>query len=1351
MIALLLAMVAWAQAAWVPLGELEPQDEGLHAGQIWLEQGSRQRVLFTVYPADAPLWIESEGAWQPLAAGPDGSLLLPAPTLTRELRIHAPEHAVITAWRESLTPVQVAWDRYEEALARWVLHGGTLPTPPQELYELEDEWVLRRQAFLAVGEPVHEALLASMLLDLESRRALSGRDHPALILQTGDLADGQEFTQQVQGPGVLVLDVQAQLQADPYLDFRLIGTLDGRPELQRQTAAGENPETPGLSWSRRLEVVVPPGLHTVGLTLEGADGKVTPVWRARRGGWRRAGLMRRFADGGRPRGDLERLERDVILRDPTVAMQAHALLAQENVHPAVERLALLRLVRWSRDDAEAVAIVREHPQDTLLLAALARRWQAGAPVDPQIFVEDPRALPLDPQLLAELAVALGGPFFRPRGEAILRLAGGDLRGWDGSRWSALEPVEGGTLIRAVDSPGVPRVVASPGEVVLLELPEVDAGQVPVLRLMGEAPVRYRVDGREAYGAGRLDEALSSGQHTVEVLEGQLWILDAHLVVQGGLRTYERTQAQLPASFLLPDPGAPVALALLADSPGTVRIELDDGDAFEVELPPEAERVVVPVGPWAQKAVVHGPEHMHISVLMRHPKGELLWPTLPDPGIDPVAMLGQASRTLVLALQEGADDAQIAALRLQRAGAYQALGLTGSARAEANLVLQLEGATDDQRRAALAALPPAPPVRSPGPQSAEAVLALRQMLPPSDAAGWQAAAETTTPQSYAALVWERAAQAWLDEGDPVRAYHCAEMAGPRADGLRRRAATSGEWVALNVLDQSGGVVKRTVHRRPPDDSDGALSQAREAALGSPWPGDQAAVLRPGRQDVLEFSGSRMDLSLLCRDESFSPEPQPCALQVGVDDGELQPIEVLDGQLQTLPLVLTPGEHQVVVRLDERAGPAVLVHAQTPDGPLPPTLQVSTHRVGSGVEVSVPAPVLLRVKLHEGGPVQLRVGDTLRPIEDTTVVPLLDTGTLPLRIEGPPGALVTLSVLEPQAQPEQSALAQAREEASQLSAEARLPPTPTGPVAQATTTWMQEVAFRRPPVQSPMGGQASLWAGGRLGVDLAAEADALDTWRYAQLGAGFRRRGPRTDRYSHAAGYGRASLDGPPAAGLELEQHWLPQRWVLSAELSAWHSLSAGHISGRLRARYLFELSPRWRVQPWLWMRAGVWSPEGSNVDPRAWTTYGRDHWLGAGLGTHVDFKPYRDLRFRATPALYTNVNGTLDKAGATLRADWLLNPRWWLVGSAGLERRFVDLHRDEAFWRTQLQAGATYGLWRTPEQWWLFSARVLAYPNDRAVQAWVGLTVEFGSRRGVYDHVPIDAPFLAQRDLPLEQR
>lgn len=1356
LLSLLLLWVCAASAAWAPLGPLQVE-EG--EDQIHLDQSAGARVLFTLTPADAGLSVVHEGTLLPLQAGPQGSLVLPATSVSRDLVLHS--LGTITAWRETLAPVQVAWDRYEEALARWVVHGGELPTAPAPLFELEQEWILRRQAFLDLGEPVHEALMASMLLDLEGRRAISGRDHPALILPVQELgAEGASF--EVEGPGVLVADVQVRMGEDPYLDFLLVGRLDGDPAVRRQTVAGPSEEDPTLGWNRRIEVVVPPGAHRVDLSIlapERADqpdlqptAQLIPTWRARRSGWRRSGLMRRFADSGRPRGALETLERDVVLHDPTVPDQARALLDDPTLPESVLRLARVRLVQFAETDAEALALLREHPEDPLLLATLARRWQRGAEIDPLIFVEDPRALPLDPQLLAELAAALEGPFLRPRGEAILRLSQGDLRGWDSARWSALSPVGEGELLRSLQSPGVPRVALEPGLAARILLPELEPGLVPVLRLEATEPVRYRVNGRESYGMGRLDEALASGEHVIEVLEGRLWVLDAPAVIAGGTRYYERVQSPLPAEFLIPDPGAPVALALIPEHPGVLRVEADDGTVSEIDVPPGAERVVVELGPWVRRVQVTGPEHVGISALLRHPKGTILWPSLPDPGTDPVAVLGEASRSLVAAMRAGASDAELAALRLQRAGAYQALGMNGSARAEANLVLLLPGATDDQRRQALSALPPVPPVTSLGPQTAEAVLALQQRLAPETPDGWEQAASQTTPPAYADILWLRASQAWLEVGDPVRAYMAAENARARGKMAARKASLAGTWQGISAMDRHGGVVKHVVYREPASVEDGTPAQAREAALGSPWPSEEAAVLRPGREDRVEWAGGRLDLALLCRDEAFSLDPVPCRLSLSVDGGPEQPIELVDGQLTTLPLLVDGPEHSLVLRLEDSEGPAVLVRASTPEGPLTPQIQIPAHRIGGGITLQVAGPALLRVKVHQGGPVQVRSQDRLVPVPaaeqgGVQLVALPEDGPITVRIEGPPSALVTVSRLDPADPEDLEAL-----EAEALDPALRLPPPPSGEASLATQIWMEEVAVPRHPIHAPMGPQGSFWVGGRLGDDINIDADFLRHFRYLQLAGGYRQRGRNPDLYGHGEAYARTGLNAPSSVGVQGQLHYLPERWVLSMEGKAWRTEGAGHMSGRLRARYLIELSPRWRVQPWTWLQMGFWSPQGpENSDPRAWTNYGRDHWAGGALGAHLDYRLYRDLRFRGTPAVFTNANGTLEKASVQLRADWLLNPRWWVMGAASLERRFVDLHRPQAAWRPQLQVGATWGKWTKPTRWWLIDGRVRYLPVESELQAWVGLTVELSPRRGTYDRVPIDAPFLAQRDLPLEMR
>jgi hypothetical protein len=553
-----------------------------------------------------------------------------------------------------------------------------------------------------------------------------------------------------------------------------------------------------------------------------------------------------------------------------------------------------------------------------------------------------------------------------------------------------------------------------------------------------------------------------------------------------------------------------------------------------------------------------------------------------------------------------------------------------------------------------------------------------------------------------------------------------------------------------MDRHGGQVQHIVFREPPDLEDGNPAQAREAALGSPWPSEEAAVLRPGREDRIEWAGPRLDLALLCRDETFALQPQPCRLSLSVDGGPEQPIELVDGQLSTLPLVVEGRSHSIVLRLEDREGPAVVVRASTPEGPITPQRQVAAHRVGKGISLTVAGPALLRVQVHQGGPVQVWVGERSVPLEGHGLVALSESGPLNVRVEGPDSALVTVSRLAPA--PPRDPLESNFSQDNAPPPEALLRPSPTGAPAIAARVWMEEVAVSKHPIDAPMGPRGTFWAGGRLGDDVSIETDRLGQWRYLQLGGGYRQRGQDPRSYGHAEAYGRTSMDGPSAAGVQGQLHYLPERWVLSMEGQAWTTVGAGHISGRLRARYLFELTPRWRVQPWGWLRMGFWTPSGpESSDPRAWTHYNRDHWAGAGLGLHMDYRLFRDLRLRGTPALFTNANGSLEKASVRLRADWLLNPRWWLVGGASLERRFVDIHREVAIWRPQVELGATWGIWTQPTRWWLIDTRLRYLPVDRQLQGWVGLTLEMAPRRGIYDRVPIDAPFLAQRDLPLEMR
>lgn len=1340
-------LTALAQAAWVPEPTVELADE------LLLEQATHQRLLVRAEPADALLTLSSEGLLVPFQAGPDGTLVIPSAALSRTLTVTADQPVELELWREHHQPKPPAWDRYERALLHWIQDGGPLPEPPDGVHDLAQDWEVRRQAFSDTGSS-ERLLWATLILDLELERARSERDHPTTQLNPVELADSETHTWSVQGPAILRVETRVVLEGEPYRPYTIGLVRDGtRYEGLHRTSAGEDPENPGLGWVRSVEIRVPPGEHEILVHAAGAPVQVDAQVLTLRPSWRAVKALNQLAQPKGPLNALEEMERQRAMGlDPHD--YAQVLLEQDTLTDATRLLALARIVRHHPSAQDALLAWETDPTDPLLAAALARRWQLLEDVDPTLFVAIPGALPADAELLADLADALNSPFLRPRGDAIRTLGHADQRGLTGSRWTALPSFGETEVVTSAQAPGIPRVLVQAGQEAILSFEADTPGRYPVLRMQADEATRFTLDGDARRGQGPLVEGMEAGEHRLSVSEGELLLLDPD-VVAGGSRVFERQVSRMPAAFLIPEPGAPVRVGLLVEGSGTLTVSTNDGASWTVvvpepEIPGQASRVDLPAGAWATRLYVDGPDDVRVAATMRRTTDAPIL-TLPDPGPDPLATLGQASVELVeLLQQDDPDPRDLARLRLIRAACYQALGFNGSARAEALLVVQLEGSSQLQRAQALASFPPVPPAEAPGPQTAEAALSRIEVLPPASAAGWHAQAESIDPQ-LAGVVFRRAASTWRLQGDVVQAWVAAEAAGDWGDLEQRRAESAGTWQALANVERGGGVVYSVFNRQAPDQHDGLYPQARELALGSGWEGAEQLPLRQGRQDRLELNGAGpLELELLCRDESFAPAPPPCSVQVEVD-GVVQVVEIADGQLESMRWDLGGGAHTVLVHQVGETENAVVLRARFQDDVLEPQVRIPTHRIGPGIALNVAGPSLLRVRVHQGGPVTVIADGRQVEVTDATVLALTSEGAVPVRIEGPSAALVTLARLHVEAEEEE----QEQDDQRYIYE----PGAPRSATARATTAWMNAVATPGAPVSTPMGRAPTVAGVFRAGDDLSVSPRSFREWRYIQAGASVRGRHGTARRWGQAEAWGRLSLDGAPAIGAQVTGHWLPDPWIFTARIDGAESASIGHVRLRLRARYVWNASATWRVQPWAQAHVGYWTPwrVAQAVDPIAWTPYHRDHFAGLTLAAHIDYRPLRDVRVRLTPSVMSNAGLSVDNAQAQLRSDWLVNERWWLMGAATVDRRFQDTHRPDAFTRVSLEAGGTLGMWRTDKRWIMADARVRWIPTDTrpmggpAVEGWIGLTIQHNRRRGLRDHAPVDSPYLAERDLPLELR
>lgn len=1347
MIHLLLFLSVALGATWQPAESLRvPADT-----ELAIEQPGRARVLLEVSPPDAHIQAEHNGLELSLQAGPGGTLLVPAYGTQRPVVLTASSDVSIRMWRESNWLQPVAWDRYERRLAAWAAEGGELPQAPAAIGGLATTWEARREALVATDELDPRFLTATMLYELEVVRTRGIGDHAR---ERGDVvwvdANG-ETAVAVEGPGVLLLDARVELPEGGFGAMEIGIERDGDWLGTRIRRAGEDPENPGLSWSRRTEVFVPPGFHAFRLTAGDTAYQVELSLDRPRPSWRYADDLRDLDEVAYPKGSVRAMEAAWVLADRQAAAE-HAELLLDG--PA-DALARARRIETVEHPGEAVELWLEDLTSPVALAAIATRAAYRADVDATLVTPFAEALPDDPELLAALSDRVSGSFVRPRGEAIRWLAQLDARGSAASRWTELDLLEGDAESRLVaQAPGVARVRIAAGEEATVLLDPHPRG-VPVLRLLALEPVEYAVDELMLYGAGQLFEALEGGvEHRVSVGRGELLVMDPDTVVDGGLRVYEQQIATLPASWELTEPGTPGQVAITTyGGPGRVLAWTDDGMSWEMEVPAPADpdipsgRFILPVGTWSNLVALESDDGIEASMALRRTAGGSTH-ALPDPVGDPLEALRVASEILVGLLQDDAGGRAIADARLRRAGAFVALGYRGTARGEANLVLYLSGTTLRQRQEASSPIPPGGFAEAEGPATADAALARDGKLPPlepSTSADWLALVPevSSTVRPY---VYIEASRRRLLEGDVLGAWTLADSAGEVGAAARRQAEYAGHWDVLTSLDRDGGVVELRVARQPPGPEDGEFAMVREAALGMPWPGTEVAVVRGGREDRLAFTGGgELALDLLCRDEATRKNPPDCAIEI-VLNGVAETVQVPDGHVVRWTATVAADEHRLVIRPQWADYAAVVVRAELDGALLPPVVTVPTHRLGrSGAGVTVLGPTLVKVRVQRGGPVTVAADGLTRVIEEVGVLPIAASGPVPVIVTGPSDALVTLSRHDLAGLDPDSLVVKPRAEAPDT-------PEPYGPSAWATWVWMNQAAHPRSATPAPMGLGGTFAFGGEVGDDVTTFPTTLRHYLYLQGDIEWLQRVGLGRHWVHAQGIARTSIDGVPAGAFNAGWVWMPPNFAVTVDGALWTSRSAGHGVVDAQVRYRQWVGLWWRVEPFVEGHAGSWTPAPSvKVDPKAWNSFAADHPYGLGLGTHVDWRRRKDLRVRGTFRGYSNAAPSLDRVSGRVGADvWVGDPLYTGVG-ARLEYRFQDEHRDFGFVQPSLDAYVTVPVWRAPSRRLMFDTRARYYPMQNIADVRVRLVLELSQRRGLRDHAPIDEVYYVARELPEEQR
>jgi len=1350
LVALLLTSCVAVAGHWLPQASLE-----LDADQTWaLEQPGGSRRLLSVTPPEAHIEIWSGGSRVPIIAGPSNTLLIPSTPTRRVLEVTVSMEVDLSWWIESSQGESALWDGYLSTLAGWAEGGGEIPKAPEEVPALLLQWEARRSAMVANHELDPAFLLQAAALELDAHRASSSTSHARRQLEPGTLAPGETVVLPVRGPGRVELRTRAELQARSFRRYSVRAGIVREPLSTFDQFTTEDSENrPGWGWSRLTTITVPPGEQHIHIELtddnssSGVEYELTVAHRRPTLELARLTFPHMRAPGAKRlvRGPVGELETAHLTGFGDVVSLATALRGS-----SADELAIARLIEHLPEGPDALELFRTTRQTPLTAYTLAKRWLDRRDVDPSILIHSAALLPNDPALLAALADGLPWGFLRPRGRAIRTLAGLREPGTDDTRWTQLQPVYSSTVQRVDGSGGgVHRISLVDGESAEVDLPDPSRdGRFPVLRIEADTPTRYRVDGMLREGAGQLNEALSPGRHTVSVERGRVILMDAHLA-KGGHSVRDKAVGPLPNLWVLPDPGSPGEVELMAwGRPGSIFLAMDDGVTREIRLEAGPNGVgtvtaTVPVGTYARELVIEGDASSLVAVSMRRNNAESEV-ALPSPWPDPLSALSSAS----LAMLSTRSHQQLAGYRLERAAAFGALGLTNSSQREARAVAATPTASPQQRAIGKVIYRNSSPEvltsEAPGPTTVDAALAMSGLVVDHTLTCTELVAHAkalSPPNSWP--VHRAASECLLNQGSVVAAWSEATAAGALGRVAQLRVAAAGDWEPITRMDRNGGTVRVRLQRSGPDHTDGAYVLARELALGAPWDAREYSILRRRKQTTLQLMGSGdLDLDLLCRDEASKTEPAPCVVPISID-GEAQSLEIPEATIMRFQQSLPDGKHQIEVGPLAEPGSALVIRTHFDGLLIPPQTEFTAHLLGlSGAQVSVAGGSLVRVRVHRGGPLGVMAQGETHLVEDSMILALDTTTPVRIEIDGPPQAAFTLSRLS-----------------SCAWSEPPLPPlpphletnTPDAAASKATTLWMSEAAHRLPRPPDPIGKPGTFAAWGDSGDDATGIRDSVGHYPYLGAGAAWYQRLDGTNHWFRASAYGRLGIGGAPGAHLDGSWAWQPSAGLLTLRGSAGTSGGTGNMKLRARYRHPLSLGPWWTLQPYGGLHlAHYGSAPQSIVDPLAWNTWSSQHWAGYTLGNHLDWRPLRDGRVRLTTALDSNVDMTLDRARIELRTDAMILPMAVMRLGPELGYRFEDTHRQSGYWRLAMRAGLSYGAYTPQGARWTMSAWADWLMLEDVFEGGLRFTWEHSDRRGIRDHAPYDIVFAQSYDLPLER-
>ena len=1328
---------------WLPAESVELDE----TQTIQVEQTAGAGLLFQISETEAKITVKSDGIALPMSAGPQGTMLIRPALRSRTLEVHSTAETQLHTWRETKKGDAATWDRFESKLAGWMRKGNAFPQSPRAIAALQTELEARREAFLANNTKVPTAFLMALAqLELEAYRARSKADHGYRSIAEGQLPEEQDWSLQVQGPGVLTLSIRPEMGGKIHRRFEILAIANGEAQKRSTFSSAENPEHPGLGNLRHFSVVAPPGISEWTFRTEGANlrlqaelHELRPTLRSFLQGWRRQLTQKT--------GALYAMEVAHVHGKPKdVTLHAKALLDThtEDIDP-VRILAVARLIEHSPNPEDAIAYwdAYDGRQVAVFGTALMKRWQLRQDIPLQHLVDAAELLPADPTWLAELADSLPAGFIRPRGQAIRELAELPIGPDTHSRWTALipeTPLE--VLHLAGIRGGIGRVLIREGQAARVRLPQLPNNRLPLLRLYTETETRYTVNGESRDGQGDLFEALEPGVHVVRVEAGSLLLLDGELAI-GGQFLRERPVTGLPGTFNIPDPGTPAEVeVLITGGSGTVYARNDIGETWALQAKAGLNRFSLRPGAWTQSLSFEGPKQLRVSLGLRRAL-EIDEPfASPDVLSDPLTHLHSTSA----ALRDAKTSAERVGLRLLRAAALEALGLSRSARKEAKAAALTEGSTAKQRRIAEVILRESQPLAHSaeqlGPTTLDAAAAIAS-LPVPETMEELLEAITLLDPDEAGPVHVEIATRHLAAGTIAPAWEHAVLAGPMGRILRLRIESAGSWSHISRVDKDNGTTTQNFGRVPAGLGSTPLRLAQEALVGAPWPAQDFLLLHDKKAAEIALpKQGKARFDLVCTDWGHRTNAPVCLVPFTLN-GATELLEIPANQRISL-------DHELVEKTNlVRIGPlkstehSLAVHTMWNGEVYKPINTQVRHRIGGGITLRVQGESLLRIKAHGPvGSVRVRADDDAIRIQGEGILPLHKKGFRTVTITGPSAALVSLSRLTPKAVPRPTAPAPIR---------SSLEKTVDQQAATAAEHWMSEVALSRRGAPFAVGRGGTFSAFGTSGVEQSGQRDHQLQYIYGGAGMSWRQRLPNRSDWLALSTQSRGGPSGHPSVSGALSWVHLEPTWATKTSIDSGYSGGAWHVALDAHARALLPLSPHWSLAPFLNANVGHWSEGiGDPVDPMVWNTYNLDHFWGIQPGVMADWRWARNARMRIATHLKTTPDLELNWAEGFWRGDLLVGHNMLLTVIPAIGHRFSTQLREESYWRPRLTARLTYAGYATPKFRFKLASQLQWLPLQDSVEGGLTLEMQASPQRGLRDVSPLDQPFNSAFDSRVEQ-